>query len=116
MFGGSHSKYGIACHQLAKRVMSRPALTGRIIAVGDSVCRAAAAGPPSRRALSAVRAHGAELLAEGLIRTGFRDPGYGGCGGRACSDALRAGAQGPPKIDSRARQAALRPLGARCSP
>ena len=30
MFGGSHTYYGIACHQLAKRVMSRPVLTGRM--------------------------------------------------------------------------------------
>ena len=38
----------------------------------------AAAVRPPRRVLSAVRAHGAELFAEGLFRTGLREPGYGG--------------------------------------
>jgi len=50
----------------------------RVPAVGDSGSAAAAAGQSPRRALSAVRTHGAELLAGGLSRTGLREPGYGG--------------------------------------
>ena len=43
--------------------MSRPALTEGLLPLSP------------RRALSAVRTHGAELLAEGLFRTGLREPG-----------------------------------------
>jgi hypothetical protein len=67
----------------------------RTPAVGDSDDTAATAGPPSRRAFSAVRAHGAELLAEGLFRTGLREPDYGGLRWKrliGCSPSWRSGA------------------------
>jgi hypothetical protein len=44
MFGGSHTYFRIACHQSAKRVMSRPALTGRKLYAEDADPASVAAG------------------------------------------------------------------------
>ncbi len=114
--GAPIRKYRIACHLPAKRVMSSPALTGRTPAVGDSGGKAAAAGPPPRRALCAVRAHGAELLAEGLFRTGLREPGYGGMRWKwliGYSPSWQSGATSRPASST---AGCTPPLGARRSP
>ena len=85
MFGGSHTYYGIACHQLAKRVMSRPALTGRKMNAEEADPASETAGRPRQdggtNANIRIRASGGNFCFES---GGFdyRDGGRCGGGGR----------------------------------